>query len=582
MQVIERMIAMAKILLTPYWLEIKAHADESAFVNLISHVSNIHATRVRNTYRCSLRLLPDVLYYMRGVQTVSDLPDGPARHALEKELKRVSMTVELKRNGSTVEYPGLWGHQNLGVALAEVNPRYNFFYDTRTGKTRMAFQIMYNALKAGKVKRCIVFAPSTIIKSWLSDAEAFPELKVVAFYGNSKDKLKALQQPSHVVIWSEGMAVNYLDLIKKIGFDMCFFDESSKMKNYRSQISKAMLDYSLTVPYWYNLSATPAPNGKEEYYVQMRTVDPYAFNPARTHFVNKFFIDMSRSPKYQDLRINPAMDKEFMDIIESRSIYVDQSVMPTAGKEWHTVPFSLTVALWPCYEGMRKDMAVEANETEILADTAVAMRAKLCQITSGFVLDTEAIKYNSIQRKLGETKFMQEAQKLISTKENPRLHALHSLLCKLGVDKQFIIWAHYEQEFEDISTLLTSMNITHSILRGGSSIEDKEAAIASFKHHKTKILICHPLSVGMGINLTEAYNAIYYRVTDSWEALKQSSERIAGHIAVQPNRCHYWILLAEGPSGQDTIDRLVYRNVTSKRDASTGFLHYLKAGVLGD
>lgn len=568
---------MAKILLTPYWVEIKASATEPAFINLISHVSGIHAVRQRDTYRCSRALLPDVLFYLRGVCSPDDLPDGAAKDALVAEYTRRTTTAELKQHGTDKEWPGLWGHQNLGVALAEVNSRYNFFYDTRTGKTRMAYQIMLNALKAGKIKRCIVFTKSTIVKSWLEDAKQFPELKVVAFYGNSNDKMLALRQPSHVVIWSSGMISNYYELIKSIKFDMCFFDESSAMKSHHSKVSQMMMEYSLTVPYWYNLSATPAPNGEHEYYVQMRTVDPYAFNPARTHFVTKYFINTSNKKEYEKLTIHPAMKQEFMDIVESRSIYVDQKVMPTAGKEWHTVPFRLHPDTYEIYENMRMDLAAEAEGTLITADTAAAMRAKLQQIVSGFIMDTEAIQENAAMRKLRLPQEQQEVYVLGSY--NARIQCLDKLLNDTLAGEKVVIWANYSAEFRMIQDYLGDKC---RIIRGGCSIKDKEAFIEMFKHGSLQYLACHPLSVGMGINLTESCNEVYYSINDSWEALKQSSERIAGHINIQPRKCQYWVLQAQSPSGEPLVDTLVYKNVSNKRDASTGFLDYLKAGVLSE
>lgn len=570
---------MAKILLTPYWIEIQAAATEPAFNNLINNVSGIHATRRRNIYRCSRMLLPDVLFYLRGVSDPSQLPEGPAKTAWLEENYRVAATRELKEHGLPEGTPtdsGLWLHQQIGVELAKVNSRYNFFYDTRTGKTRMAYQIIQNALAAGKIKRCIVFTKSTIVQSWLEDAKAFPKLKVVAFYGNDKQKQVALHTPCHVIVWSTGMVASNIELIKQCHFDMCFFDESSALKNHRSQISKLMLDYCLTVPYWYNLTATPAPNGEDEYYVQMRTVDPYIFNPLRVHFVAKYFINMSNKREYEKLQINPYMKQEFMDIVESRSIYVDQKVMPTAGKEWHFAPFRLHPDVFERYEDMRRNLVTEAESTDITADTAAAMRAKLQQIVSGFIMDTDAIQHNRIERKMGGKDLWQEVYWL--SDYDARIHCLEKLLTELANEK-VVIWANYAAEFDSIKKLLGSKC---RVIRGGTSIEDKQDAIRQFKHGSLQYLVCHPLSVGMGINLTESCNAVYYSINDSWEALKQSSERIAGHIKVQPRKCHYWILQAQDPSGKDLIDRLVYNNVWNKRDASTGFLDYLKAGVLSN
>ena len=63
----------------------------------------------------------------------------------------------------------LWKHQCLGIELAQINRRYNFFYDTRTGKTLMMLRIMHDRLVSGEAKRCLVICPSAIVKAWLND-----------------------------------------------------------------------------------------------------------------------------------------------------------------------------------------------------------------------------------------------------------------------------------------------------------------------------------------------------------------------------------------------------------------------------
>lgn len=216
-------------------------------------------------------------------------------------------------------------------------------------------------------------------------------------------------------------------------------------------------------------------------------------------------------------------------------------------------------------------MAAEVEDTIITADMAAAMRAKLNQITSGFLMDTKAIKENKIARKLGEEADETEIYPIVVGGDFSRIKQLDKLLKELG-DQKVVIWANYKEEFRMIENLLGSRA---RYIRGGCSVGDKEQFIKEFKGGPLQYLVCHPQSVGMGINLTEAHSAIYYSLNDSWEALKQSSERIAGHINVQPNKCHYYILLAQG-----TVNELVYNNLINKRDASFAFTEHLKAGVL--
>lgn len=561
---------MNKILVTNNFIEINAEPSDAAFMTCIENVAGIWAERRRNTYRCSLRKLPEVLHFMRGIDDPEEL-SGNIKEYYCEEIVRRKMTTELLTQPFVPDPSDwLWTHQQLGVMLARYNRRYNFFYDTRTGKTLMAYRIMYDKLKAGEVKRCLVVTPATIIGDWLRDAhDKFPELKVVAYYGNGDQKDAALRTPSHVVLWSAGMFTENIELLKACNFQLCFFDESSKLKNHKSKISEAAIDYSTTLPYWYNLSATPAPNGEHEYYVQMATVDRYAFSPTRGHFVSKYFDDKSRNSNYEKLVIKPDMKPAFMDIIKDYSMYVDQGVMPSAGKEPpHIIEFEQGLEVMKAYKNMAADMCAEVSGIVLTAEQSGAMRNKLNQLASGFILDTNAIKNNDVVRRIKFGELQQEAYRL---PDNKRIQALSTLLTYLGKEK-VVIWANYHEEFAMIKELLGDKA---RYVNSDTTMTNKLEAISLFRETDMQYLVAHPLSIGMGINLTVSHNAVYYSMSDSWEAFKQSSERIFGHISVQPHRCHYWILQAK-----HTVNELIYDNVTSKRDASTGFLYHLKAAAM--
>ncbi len=560
-----------RIQVTQYYIQLFASATDPEFIKLIDNVRGIEKYKTKDTYRCSLRLLPEVLELLRGITSADQIPVDNSIHQLYvDECNRRRYTKSLKELGPDMSSEWLWQHQCLGIELAQINKRYNFFYDTRTGKTLMMLRIMYDRLKSGQAKRCLVICPSSIVKAWLGDAAThFPELKLTAVYGDAANRQKAMNTPAHIVVWATEHVANNIATLKQVHFDCCVFDESSKLKNHRTEIAKAARELSLTIPSWYNLSATPAPNGKHEYYTQMMCLDPYVFSSARTRFVDKYFDNKSRNVNYEKLFIKPSMEDEFMRIVEDYSIYVDQSAMPTAGKKWQVVPFNLNSESIKAYNTMCTEMYADVGGVTILADMAAAMRAKLNQLTSGFIMDTGAIKENANNRKLH---LSQDAVEVYTTGDNSRIDCLKNLLDNLGGQK-VVIWANYTAEFRMLEELLGDRA---RYVRGGTSIEEKEQWIyTEFKKGPLQYLVCHPLSVGMGINLTEAHVAIYYSMNDSWEAFKQSSERIYGHINVQPHVCEYYILQAV-----DTVNELIYANVTNKRDASTGFLEHLKARAL--
>ena len=558
---------MNRIIVNDYFIEIIADSQDSAFLHFLSFADKnkvlVDKQRRRDTYRCSLRALPELLQIMRPGYDPDKLP-VIIRRNLNEELIRRERTQLLLTHGPDNIHPFLWRHQQLGVELAEVNRRYGFFYDTRTGKTLMALQIIYNALKYGGAKRALVICPSAIIQAWLDDAKHFPELKVVAYWGSQAERFNALCTPCHIMLWSMELSLNTMHLLTKAKFDICFIDESSRLKSHRSKTSKNMLELSLMIPRWYLLSATPAPNGEQEYYTQLKTIDPYVFPDAVTHFENKYFINMSRSTKFSKLVIHPDMKETFDNTIKEYAIYVDQSVMPTAGKEWHTVEFDMPTELRIYYDKMRSDMSIEVAGREIDASMAAAIRAKLNQIASGFVMDTAAISDNKLNKKIGIELNEQEIYPI----SDYRVKELDKLLKTFG-DKKVVIWANYREEFRMIKELLGSKA---RYIRGGTDKDEKEEAIALFKEGTLQYLVCHPASIGMGRNFTPAHIAVYYSMTDSWELLKQSSERIAGHIDVQPNKCLYYVLQA-----RNTIDEVIYTNVTNKRDSTTEILKHLEA-----
>lgn len=528
----------------------------------------------RHAYGCSIRYLPEILAQYRNIHTLEEIPTQHTmiRRLYDREMHRRNESDEIKHQ-QLAAGNNLWEHQLRGTLLAKVNSRYAFFYDTRTGKTRMAYQIICDAINEGRIHNAIVFVPSSIIPDWLSDAKFFPDLRVAAFYKDTKTKTAALAAEPDVLLMSIEQTVNNADMLYSHKFDMAFVDESSKLKSHKSQISKFMRDYSLTVEYFYLLSATPAPNGLHEYYTQMMCLDPYIFPQARTHFVNKYFINTSRNVNFEKLSIKPELKDEFMSRIEEYAIYVDQSVMPMAGKEFSVIEYKLPNEAMAIYDDMRSNMSIELGDKELTVDMAAAMRSKLQQITSGFIIDTEARKQNAAARFIGEAATQQDTYSIQSARA-ARLKTLLTILQMHTTNEQYVIWANYQQEFIDIRDALSHIWLPSEIavINGTTPLVDKEDAVRDFKAGKVRVLICHPASVGMGKNFTESHIAIYYSLTDSWELFKQSSERIAGHINVQPKKCLYYIIQAKG-----TINELVYDNIIHKRSQSYGMLEHLKS-----
>ena len=527
----------------------------------------IERERALNTYATSIQNLPQML-------EVYPVANQSLRDAATQELHRQAATQDLIENGpaegETYLVDGLWEHQKLGISLARINKRFAFFFDTRTGKTLTSINIMTEALKSGAVTRWLVVCPSAIIPSWQDDIHKFmPMLKVATYFGTKKQKDEALRTPCHIFIISAEILAKNLEMLKAFKFGGCIVDESSKLKSHRSQISKAALELSECIERWYILSATPAPNGAHEYFIQMKTVDKYIFPTSRSKFVLKYFNNLSYNPTFEKLELKPEMKEQFFNLIKTKAVYIDQGVMPTAGSETVIYRYDLTEELRSIYDEFRKKAVVELHGGEkISTDQIAQINSKLSQITSGFLIDTEAIKYNSLKKELGSKERHETVVPLASG--NQRVQILVDLLQSLN-EAPVVIWANFKQEFISIKQALGD---DCAIINGSVDVNEKHRIIRAFKAGKIKYLVCHPLSLGMGVNLTEAHIAIYYSLNYSWEQLKQSSERIRGHIKVQPKKAIYYILAARG-----TIDEAIYSAVKNKKASSREFLAILEGGI---
>ena len=216
------------------------------------------------------------------------------------------------------------------------------------------------------------------------------------------------------------------------------------------------------------------------------------------------------------------------------------------------------------YNKLKNELYMEVGDgLRITAPSAAAKLNKLNQVTSGFIIDTQAVKEN----KFYDDSNLQEWY-LLDKYRFDRLAILLENECR---GEQVLIWANYRKEFELISEMLGDRC---RCVYGGTSIQDKNDAIQRFKDGRIQYLIANPASADKGLTLTNAHISIYFSLNWSYELFKQSMERIYGDVMKQPKHCEYYVMIAKG-----TIDRVLYSDVLQgKGEASYAVLNHLKGG----
>lgn len=529
-----------------------------------------HFNRNRTIYYFSLFKMPEVLLVFG--KDVSSLPPRVKQMydyiLWQRQKIRQLLAFGPEDNPVVNAHLTLRRHQQLAREVARVYHKFAFYYDTRTGKTPLSIAIMLDDIRQHPDHKWLVVAPLVLLDlAWGEDIKKFaPEVKVVICHDKSKAKrLEKIQQDANIYIINTESFVSYIEYFN--GVTRLILDESSSMKNKSSKFSKAVVDFSRTADRLYLLSGTPAPNGAYEYYRQIQAIDYYGIQQSFAQFKNKYFLNLARDVRFEQLVLRQDMAEELQDLIHQYALYVNkEDVLDTPGRRMIEYPVDMPDEVQQHYKTMKKDLyATVAEETDVLAPSAATKLNKLNQITSGFLIDTEARQKNALAKHHGQEATEQEIYFI----SDFRFAALRRLLDEIG-NEQVIIWANYHVEFEYIQRMLGDKC---RCVYGLTSQQDKVENIRSFKEGRTQYLIANPASADKGLTLTNAHICIYFSLNWSYEAFKQSMERIYGDRSIQPYECTYYIMEAA-----KSLNEVIYREVlVGKQDASQAILDYLKA-----
>jgi len=559
-------------------LRISKHCIEVAFDNqdapLLEQFYPVHYNRKKTVGTLSIRNIPEVLKVFRNIDesNAHTLPEQ-IRNLYFNEVNARRRLDDLLTNGpikSPVvnKHLTLKTHQQLGREIAEIRDKYCFFFDTRTGKTPLSLAIIRDDLQCHPDHKWLVVCPLILIENaWMEDAAKFvPEVKIVNCHASTKDKRlkiinKARVDGTQVYVTNTESFVAYREYFEQIGFEGCFVDESSDMKSNKSQQSKALVDFAQNLNRFYLLSGTPAPNGEYEYFMQLRAVDYYSMPSSYSKFKEYYFVNISYNPQFEKLQLRADRKDELVGLIKKYAIYVDkEDVLDTPGRTFVEVELEMPDELKKYYRKLKNELYIEIGDKQITAASAAATMNKLNQVSSGFVIDTQAKK---------ENKFYGEHQQEVYTLDNYRFEALKDLLTSFG-SAQVLIWANYHAEFESIANMLGS---SCKCVYGATSLADKSRAIQEFKRGDIQYLIANPASADKGLTLTNSHICVYFSLNCSYELFKQSMERIYGDRSKQPEHCMYYVLLAK-----KSIDEVIYRDILQgKGDASSAVLQHLKS-----
>jgi SNF2 family DNA or RNA helicase len=322
----------------------------------------------------------------------------------------------------------------------------------------------------------LIIGPKAVIKNvWQQEAKQWEHtknLKFAVMVGSSQDRLSALRSKADVyLINCEN--VSWLFEQKSIpSWNNLVIDESSRFKNPGSGRWKSLKKHLTSFEHRFILTGTPTPKSYLDLWTQVGILDlGQRLGKSMTSYKDKFFLPDARDRRTGTVwswKLKPGAKEQIDALIGDICFSLraeDYLELPARTDIYNTIEWEPKA--YQSYRDMLKDAVVLIEDETLTAASAGVLTGKLLQLTSGSI-------YNEVGEVLplhaGKIEFL--ADILDDTPTLVFYNFKHSLL-------------RLQEQFPDAVVL---------------NPDDSEV-IQAWRAGKIPLLLCHPKSVGIGLNL---------------------------------------------------------------------------------
>lgn len=434
-------------------------------------------------------------------------------------------------------------YQRRLIHRAKEIPHIGLFMEPGLGKTATALTI----IKESSLGRTLVIAPKRVAESvWAQECqkwEHLSDLRVALVMGTPAQRLSALYSQSDIYVINVENVPWLVEHWPSGLFDYLVIDESSRFKDPSTKRFKVIKKVLRTFKRRIILTGTPTPQGVGDLWSQVGILDMgQRLETTLTKFRDRYMFAAERNRHTNVVykwAVRPGMEKEILNKISDICFSLraeDYLELPALTKLYHSI--ELEKPIMAKYKELKKEMVSEIDGQQITAITAAALANKLLQFTSG-TLYTEDGEAEAHQTKL------EYLDSLVEENAGPTL-----------------VFYHYKTALQKIKNQFPDAQELNA-----NNMED-------WRNGKIKILLAHPQSGGIGLNLQcnvgDVAQMVWYDLPWSSENYIQANARVYRQGQTKPVIIHH--LIAKG-----TIDEQVVKVLEGKIDTQDAILDALKA-----
>ena len=324
-------------------------------------------------------------------------------------------------------------------------------------------------------------------------------------------------------------------------------DESSRFKDPSTKRFKALKKHLKGFQRRLILTGTPTPQGIGDLWSQVGILDlGQRLETSLTRFRDKYMEpdQFNRHTRVvYSWRIKKGMDKVIQDKIVDICFSLkaeDYLTLPKLTELYHKI--DITTAERKQYDTLKKDMVANIGTETITAPTAAALAGKLLQFTSGAVYAEDG-SWQEVHR--------------------AKLEYLESIMEESSAPT--LVFYHFKHSLQRIKD-----QFPHAVVLDDSNIQ-------TWRDGKIRMLLAHPQSGGIGLNLQcnvgETAQTVWYDLPWSSENYIQANARIYRQGQEKPVIIHHLTIAG-------SIDEQVVKVLDGKINLQDALLNALKFALV--
>jgi SNF2 family DNA or RNA helicase len=523
----------------------------------------------------------------------TEIPEiGPELKAWADDIwiNQIGRLHQLRDQLEAPGYPDLRPHQNAGVEFLSLAERAFLCDDMGSGKTRTTFSTVRRLFEEGKNPfPVLISAPNSTKIGWMREIEiVWPGLKINVVSGSAGQRRKLLEEKAHVYIINHEIAKSHSRLapygniglkrcvacgghdsnvketacqvhireLNMIDFNTVIIDEVHRIKDPKSQISRALKAATGDARFRYGLSGTPIASKPYDLFSALNWMFPESF-PSRTKWRDRF-MDTSYDAWGQPvvLGVKRHMEQEFFAGLDPYLRRMPKEVilkfLPPIVRERRDVEMSPKQA--KAYKQMETQMIAELNGELLLTDSPLTRMMRLLQFSSSYaeIVESDEVVFNPY------TQTDERKQQVILTDPSATLDAFIDDLEGFG-EESVVVFAVSRQLIDLLSKRLTKLKIKHGLITGAQTAIERQIHMDDFQEGKTKFILCTIAAGGTGITLTKG--SITAFLQRSWSMIENLQAEARTHRI--GSEIHDRVLIIDYVTG-GTVQERVFSAIDEK------------------